>query len=118
MKAELLFINEEVFYPWDKQYNEQNIARLEDFATAVNLKLNVINLGEKYKLDQKAAEEILEANSDRGNCREDTITFLRNSAIEDFAIKNDFHNLVVGDTGLRVILVNNYRSQQTLYQLS
>ena len=103
IKAELLYINEEVFYPWDKEFKDENLARLEQFAAAIDLKLNVVDLGQKYKLDYESAADILEANSDRGSCREDTITFLRNSAIEDFAIKNDFHNLVVGDTGLRVV---------------
>lgn len=102
VEAEMLHIDESVFYPWDKHHVEANKERLQDLAKKLNLKLHVISLGEKYKLDYEAAQELLDANSDRGSSREDFIVFLRNSAIEDFCLKNNFNRLVVGDSGLRV----------------
>ena len=102
IEGEMLHIDESVFYPWDKSQRQGNLKKLTDFAALCNLALTVISLEEKYKITEEDAESILQANSDRGSCREDTITFFRNSAIQDFALKQQHTHLLVGDSGLRV----------------
>jgi hypothetical protein len=102
IEGEMLHVDESVFYPWDKSHHQSNLKKLTEFAELCNLQLSVISLADKYKITETDAETILQANSDRGNCREDTITFFRNSAIQDFALKHQHSNLLVGDSGLRV----------------
>jgi len=146
VEAEMLHVDESVFYPWhgtvrpeilitedkapiadnemaDKPVetssnhpepdqkqptyesltqNEENLLRLKKLSKDIGLKLHIVSLAKKYKLTQDSAKDMLEAASDRGSCKEDIIVYLRNAAVEDFARKNGFGNLVVGDTGLRV----------------
>lgn len=103
--CELLHIDESIFYPWDKEHEVENRKRLEAFAAENELKLNVVSLGEKYKLSEEDSENLIAANSDRGSCREDTVSFFRNNAIQDFASKHGYEKVMVGDNGLRVSLL-------------
>ena len=112
IEGEMLHIDESVFYPWDRAHREDNLKKLEDFAALCGMPLTVVSLEEKYKISEADAESILQANSDRGSCREDTITFFRNSAIQDFALKHRHTHLLIGDSGLRVASSHRGREQQ------
>lgn len=102
VSAELLHIDESIFYPWDVEHEQKNVDKLKKFASLVNLPLTIVSIAEKYKLTPETAKQLVEANSERGSCREDTIQFLRNSVIEDFSLKKNFDKLLVGDSALRV----------------
>lgn len=108
VEAEMLYLDESVFYPWDLEFEKKNNEKLEEFAKLTGLKLNIISLAEKFKLSVQEAKDLMEANSDRGSCKEDTVVIFRNNAIQDFALKNNFSKVVVGDSALRVSFSNYF----------
>lgn len=102
VEAEMLYVDESIFYPEDKEMWDKNQERLRNLAERVELKLNYASISEKLKLDRTTAQELLDSCSDRGSSKEDVITLMRQTVIQDTANKLGFKHLLVGENALRV----------------
>lgn len=102
VEAEMLFVDESIFYPEDKDLWDLNYQRLRKLEERVGLKLHITSIEEQLKIDRSTAASLLDSCSDRGSCREDVITIMRQSVISGVAHKLGFTKALLGDNALRV----------------
>ena len=102
VEAEMLHVDESIFYPENEPLWSENLTRLKQLSEKVGLKLHVESIAERYKLTRDTAKELLSSCDDRGSSKEDIVSFMRESVIADAAKKLGFKHLLVGDNALRV----------------
>lgn len=99
----LLHIDEHVFYDQEQEdAYQENLKRLEALSEATKLKLDILKIENELGYDASQCKELLKINDNKGSCREDVISMLRNRVIYKYVKNNKLTKIMLGDNGLRV----------------